>query len=102
MSLLPCATHSSDNSSYFVKSPSVDPTRIGTIIGTGSVQSIACPSIVSGSSVRLAFVAGTAPAVAPTITITEGVGFELTLPADATYNYEVMTLTAQPAPLLVL
>lgn len=64
--------------------------RMSTITGTGSAQSVACLSILSTSLVRLAFVAGSPAPANPAITITPGVGFSLTLPAGAVYNYEVI------------
>lgn len=64
--------------------------RMATITGTGSAQSVACLSILSTSLVRLAFVAGTPAGANPVVTITPGVGFSLTLPAGAVYNYEIV------------
>ena len=64
--------------------------RMATITGTGSAQSVACLSILSTSLVRLAFVAGTPAGANPAVTITPGVGFSLTLPAGAVYNYEIV------------
>ncbi len=64
--------------------------RLATITGTGSAQSVACLSILSTSLVRLAFVAGTPAPSNPAVAITPGVGFSLTLPAGAVYNYEIV------------
>lgn len=64
--------------------------RMATITGTGSAQPVACLSILSTSLVRLAFVAGTPAPSNPAVTITPGVGFSLTLPAGAVYNYEII------------
>ena len=64
--------------------------RLSTITGTGSPQSVACLSIQNTSLVRLAFVAGSPAPSNPAITITPGVGFSLTLPAGAVYNYEIV------------
>jgi len=65
--------------------------RMGKITGTGASQAVACLSISLGSTVRLAFVAGTPAGADPVITINAGVGFSLTLPAGAVYNYEVIS-----------
>jgi hypothetical protein len=68
----------------------LDSTRRGKITGTGSPQTIDCPSVTVASDVYLAFIAGT-PAVAdPVITITPDDSFTLTLPAGAVYQYEVV------------
>jgi hypothetical protein len=67
----------------------LDSTRIGTIVGTGALQTVACPSITPGSLVQLAFVAGT-PAVAQPVIVNSPTGFSLTLPAGAVYNYEIV------------
>lgn len=64
--------------------------RMATITGTGSPQSVACLSIANTSLVRLAFVAGSPAPSNPAVTITPGVGFSLTLPAGAVYNYEIV------------
>lgn len=64
--------------------------RMATITGTGSSQLVACLSIANTSLVRLFFVAGTPAPSNPAITMTPGVGFNVTLPAGAVYNYEVI------------
>lgn len=70
--------------------PSMDPTRMGKITGTGAAQTIACPSITAASQVKLAFVAGTAAAADVVPVIVANTNFTLTLPAGAVYNYEVI------------
>jgi hypothetical protein len=67
-----------------------DAARMGKIVGTGAAQVVACASIVAGSRVNLAFVAGTAAAADVAITITPNTSFSLTLPLNAVYNYEVI------------
>jgi hypothetical protein len=68
----------------------LDATRDGKITGTGAPQVIACPSILAGSSVNLAFVGGTAAAADVAITIVPNTSFSLTIPLGAVYNYEVV------------
>jgi hypothetical protein len=68
----------------------LDATRMGKITGTGAAQVVAVTSITAASTVRLAFVAGTAAAADPVITIVPNTSFSLTLPAGAVYNYEVI------------
>jgi hypothetical protein len=68
----------------------LDPARMGKITGTGAAQVVAVTSITAASTVRLAFVAGTAAAADPVITIVPNTSFSLTLPAGAVYNYEVI------------
>lgn len=68
----------------------LEATRMGQITGTGAAQVVAVPSITAASIVRLAFVAGTAAAANPVITIVPNTSFSLTLPLNAVYNYEVI------------
>jgi len=68
----------------------LDATRMGKITGTGAAQVVPVLSITAASLVRLAFVAGTAAAADPVITIVPNTSFSLTLPAGAVYNYEVI------------
>jgi hypothetical protein len=68
----------------------LDGGRMGKIVGTGAAQVVACASIVAGSLVNLAFVAGTPAAADVAITITPNTSFSLTLPLNAVYNYEVI------------
>jgi hypothetical protein len=68
----------------------LDATRLGKITGTGAPQVIACPSIVVGSAVNLAFVGGTAAAADVAITIVPNTSFSLTIPLGAVYNYTVV------------
>lgn len=68
----------------------LDATRLGKITGTGAPQVIACPSIVVGSAVNLAFVGGTPAAADVAITIVPNTSFTLTIPAGAVYNYTVV------------
>jgi len=68
----------------------LDAGRMGKIVGTGAVQSVGCGSIVAGSLVNLAFVAGTPAAADVVVTIVPNTSFSLTLPAGAVYNYEVI------------
>lgn len=68
----------------------LDSTRRGKITGTGSPQTIDCPSLTVASEVYLAFIAGTPAGADPVITITPDDSFTLTLPAGAVYQYEVV------------
>jgi hypothetical protein len=68
----------------------LDATRLGKITGTGAPQVIACPSIVAGSAVNLAFVGGTAAAADVPITIVPNTSFTLTIPLGSVYNYTVV------------
>jgi hypothetical protein len=68
----------------------LDATRLGKITGTGALQVIACPSIVIGSAVNLAFVGGNGPPGDVPITIVPNTSFSLTLPLGAVYNYTVV------------
>ncbi len=69
----------------------LDPARVGYITGTGAVSNIACTSINAQSIVGFAYTGGAAPAGAiPVATITNGVGFAVTLPAGAIYLYNVL------------
>jgi hypothetical protein len=68
----------------------LDPARMGKITGTGAPQTVNVPSILAGSLVNLAFVAGTPAAADVAITIVPNTNFSLTLPAGAVYNYEVV------------
>jgi hypothetical protein len=68
----------------------LDPARIGTITGTGAAQNVAVLSCSASSVVQFAYVGGAAAAgAAPVATITNGVGFAVTLPAGAIYSYVV-------------
>jgi len=67
-----------------------DAGRMGKITGTGAAQAVSVTSITAASTVRLAFVAGTAAAADPVITIVPNTSFSLTLPLNAVYNYEVI------------
>jgi hypothetical protein len=68
----------------------LDAGRMGKITGTGAAQVVNCSSIVAGSLVNLAFVAGTPAAADVAVAITPNTSFSLTLPAGAVYNYEVI------------
>ena len=68
----------------------MDAARDGKITGTGAPQVIACPSIVAGSAVNLAFVGGTAAAADVAITIVPNTSFSLTIPLGSVYNYTVV------------
>lgn len=68
----------------------LDASRIGSIVGTGAVQNVAVPSILATSVVQLSFSSGTPAAAAIVPVITANVGFAVTLPAGASYNYEVI------------
>lgn len=68
----------------------LDAGRIGTITGTGAAQNVAVLSCSASSVVQFAYVGGAAAAgAAPVATITNGVGFAVTLPAGAIYSYVV-------------
>ena len=68
----------------------LDPARLGTFTGTGAPINIAVPSIVAGSRVGVAFVAGALPGAVPVVVITPNVGFSVNAAAGAIYNYEVV------------
>jgi hypothetical protein len=68
----------------------LDPTRRGSIIGTGAPQVVASPSITAGSAVYLSFVGGTPAAGAVPATIVPSTSFSVTLPVAAAYNYEIV------------
>jgi hypothetical protein len=68
----------------------LDAARLGKITGTGAPQVIACPSIVAGSAVNLAFVGGTPAAADVAITIVPNTSFSVTIPLGAVYNYTVV------------
>jgi hypothetical protein len=68
----------------------LDAARLGSITGTGASQNVAVLSIASSSRVGLSFVGGTAAPAFPLVTITPNVGFAVSLPAGACYNYEVI------------
>ena len=68
----------------------IDPTRMGTITGTGAPQTVNVPSITEDSDVYFAFVAGTPALAAPIPTIVADTSFSVSLPAGAVYNYEVI------------
>lgn len=67
----------------------LDATRLGKITGTGAPQVIACPSIVIGSAVSLAFVGGTPAGADVPVTIVPNTSFSVTLPLASVYNYQV-------------
>jgi hypothetical protein len=68
----------------------LDSARMGKIVGTGALQTVACGSIAAGSLVNLSFVAGTPAPADVLIAIAANTSFSLTLPAGAVYNYEVI------------
>jgi hypothetical protein len=69
----------------------LDAGRVGYITGTGAVSNIVCNSVNANSIVGFAYTGGAAPAGAvPVATITNGVGFAVTLPAGAIYLYNVL------------
>ncbi len=68
----------------------LDAARMGSFTGTGAALNVAVPSIVAGSLVRLAFVAGPVALAVPAVVITPNVGFSVNALAGAIYNYEVV------------
>lgn len=68
----------------------LDAGRVGTLTGTGAPQNVVANSCNPASIVQFAYVGGAAAAAAaPVATITNGVGFAVTLPAGAIYSYVV-------------
>lgn len=69
----------------------LDAGRVGTLTGTGAPQNVVANSCNPASIVQFAYVGGAAAAAAaPVATITNGVGFAVTLPAGAIYSYMVL------------
>jgi len=84
---------------FYINGGWLDPTRRGTIVGTGAAQIVAVNSILAGSIIDLIPVAGAAfPAAVPAAPVITPAGivppyaagsFTVTLPAGTTYNYYV-------------